>query len=297
MSEYTYSIVIPHHNIPDLLKRCLCSIPQREDIQVIVIDDNSSIENLEKVKNIEKDFSHVSFIYDSRGKGAGAARNLGLEKAKGKWILFVDSDDFLTEDAFSIIDQYKSTDYDIIYFKIKSVYSDNLTPSEREKEFSASVDELKSDKDKLTFWLKYKFTEPWSKLIRLSLLRENNIQFQESFVANDYYFSVASGYFARNIHFDHYPIYVYTDRRDSLSKDIWSNPAKVGSRLSVYFEVEKFAKRNEIYISPFSFWGLSTIIHSNLRIPYKRICKEKGVSYYKCLFSSLLIRSNLSFST
>ena len=40
MKEITYTFIIPHHNCPDLLDRCLSSIPQRDDIQIVVVDDN-----------------------------------------------------------------------------------------------------------------------------------------------------------------------------------------------------------------------------------------------------------------
>ena len=48
-----YSIIIPHYNIPDLLRRCLESIPQRDDVQVIVVDDCGSADNRRKLKNFE----------------------------------------------------------------------------------------------------------------------------------------------------------------------------------------------------------------------------------------------------
>ena len=92
--KYNFSIIIPHKNTPDLLKRCVSSIPRREDVQIIIVDDNSD----EKIV----DFEHFPFlgtpnatvVFDKSSKGAGHARNIGLEKAEGKWYLFADSDDF-----------------------------------------------------------------------------------------------------------------------------------------------------------------------------------------------------------
>ena len=56
-NDIIYSIIIPHHNIPDLLRRSLTSIPFREDIQVIIVDYCSDQEYLLSVKKIEEDFS------------------------------------------------------------------------------------------------------------------------------------------------------------------------------------------------------------------------------------------------
>ena len=87
----TYSLVIPHKNTPKLLQRCLESIPQREDVEVIVVDDNSD-EHLKPYVN-----RHDVILLDigsDWSKGAGRARNIGLSQAKGRWVLFADADDY-----------------------------------------------------------------------------------------------------------------------------------------------------------------------------------------------------------
>ena len=82
-----------------MLLRCLGSIPIREDVQVIVADDNSDITEVDDVNlfSLPEKYPHVEFIWgknENGRKGAGYARNLGLEKAKGKWLVFADADDF-----------------------------------------------------------------------------------------------------------------------------------------------------------------------------------------------------------
>ena len=84
----TFSVVIPHHNIPLLLQRCLDSIPDTPDIQVIVVDDNSSDSVVDFSKFPGKDRKHTTVILDKAGGGAGHARNVGLEHAIGKWLVF-----------------------------------------------------------------------------------------------------------------------------------------------------------------------------------------------------------------
>lgn len=73
-----YSIIIPHYNIPDLLRRSLVSIPHREDVQIIVVDDHSSEQVLTELRVIEKDLPYVQFVYSEENKGGGHARNVGL---------------------------------------------------------------------------------------------------------------------------------------------------------------------------------------------------------------------------
>ena len=81
--SFNYTIIIPHHNLPHLLYRCLSSIPNRNDIQTIVIDDKSDEQYIQDLKEIESQFVNVSFYYLSECSGAGKARNIGLKKALG----------------------------------------------------------------------------------------------------------------------------------------------------------------------------------------------------------------------
>ena len=74
MSNINYSIIIPHKNIPQLLQRCLDSIPIRDDVQVIVVDDNSdtdkvNFDNFPKWKG-----KNYEYYLTKEGKGAGSFR-------------------------------------------------------------------------------------------------------------------------------------------------------------------------------------------------------------------------------
>ena len=83
---YNYSFIIPHKNCPDLLQRCVDSIPERDDVQVIVVDDNSDDGKKPSLKNHKN--LQVILLDATQSKGAGRARNVGLEHAEGKWLLF-----------------------------------------------------------------------------------------------------------------------------------------------------------------------------------------------------------------
>ena len=76
-SPNTVSYTHLHKNIPNLLQRCLDSIPNREDVQIIVVDDNSdpNIVDFDKFPGLNR--SNVEVIFTKEGKGAGYARNTG----------------------------------------------------------------------------------------------------------------------------------------------------------------------------------------------------------------------------
>lgn len=119
----TFSIIMPHKEIPDLLMRCLKSIPMSEDIQVIVVDDNSADAGIYLDKYPELSRFYLEFVRTTKGGWAGYASNVGLEHAKDKWILFADADDFFVEDMNDIICTYVDLETDVIFFKNKAVLS------------------------------------------------------------------------------------------------------------------------------------------------------------------------------
>ena len=85
-----YTFIIPHKDCLTLLKRCIASIPVRDDIQIIVVDDHSNHE----IQDFNSLPSRIELFRLVDYHGAGAARNEGLLHARGKWILFADCDDY-----------------------------------------------------------------------------------------------------------------------------------------------------------------------------------------------------------
>ncbi|MBO7302380.1 MAG: glycosyltransferase family 2 protein [Bacteroidaceae bacterium] len=114
------SIIIPHYNLSrDLLDRCLKSIAlqglSNEEHEVIVVDDGS----IERPYWITEQYNGTILINAEHG-GLGHARNIGMEKAKGEYILFIDSDDYLQPDSLKkCIEKLKDEKAQILRFKFK----------------------------------------------------------------------------------------------------------------------------------------------------------------------------------
>lgn len=214
MKEYNYTVIIPHYNIPELLRRCLQSIPKRDDTQVIVIDDNSSDETKTKLNKFLNEFDNIELISLNENGGGGKARNAGLEKAKGKYILFADADDYFNYCIGSIFDEYISKDIDLVFFTSNSVESNTYQVSNFTKDkYSIAV------RNKDEFKLRYVYGVPWGKLINRSMIVKHDIKFQETFRHNDVGFSYLIGYYAKTINYDQRALYNYTFRNDSVSRN------------------------------------------------------------------------------
>ena len=216
---FTYSIVIPHKNCVPLLQRCLNSIPKRNDIQVIVVDDVSDLSESERtlMESFANERTQVVFL--TQTKFAGGARNVGLSLAEGKWLVFADSDDFFTKEAFSIFDDYKDSDYDIVFFGHSACYSDNLEPTTRLGDRTKYLEEfVKTHSERSEKQLRYRNPSPTSKMILNSFIKEKDLKYEEIWASNDSMFSLLSGYYATTIAGDNRIVYCSTIRRGSLTQ-------------------------------------------------------------------------------
>ena len=100
----TLSIIIPVYNSESYLSRCLESITNQysNDIEIILIDDGSRDSSGIICDNFSKKYYNITVIH-TINQGVSAARNEGINLAKGDWIWFVDSDDTITSDSFFYI--------------------------------------------------------------------------------------------------------------------------------------------------------------------------------------------------
>jgi glycosyltransferase involved in cell wall biosynthesis len=293
MESFIFSIIIPHKNIPDLLQRCLDSIPRREDIQIIVVDDNSD-ENQVDFNNFPGlNDKHVELYLTKEGKGAGYARNVGLIHAKGKWLLFADADDFFTENAFNLFFAYKDSFHDIIYFKVTSCYSDTYEPANRCDRTNQLIESFFHQKNDAENKLRCGHRAPWGKMIKTELVNKNEICFDEVLSADDMMFSTVTSITASSVNVVNAPVYCTTVRKGSIEHT--SSYEKLLSRYLVFLRVNEFLRKKgkhkyqnhtiqHIYFSTkygiipfFHFIGLSIRYRNN---PFIGIGGLKGVTSY-----------------
>ncbi|MBE5863049.1 MAG: glycosyltransferase [Lachnospiraceae bacterium] len=262
------SIIIPHYNTPALLKRLLDSIGFHEDVQIIVIDDNST-KDISLYQAVQKEYQsdHTIFLKNDSGKkGAGAARNIGLEYAEGQWVMFADSDDAFLETWYDTVLPFTGMAYDAVYFAPKSVSLDGVNPSERGAyltDLCASY--LSGDNSVSEMDVRSKFSVPWSKLIRHQLIREHHIRFDPVMHANDVMFSSKVGCFAKTIQVVSDPIYCLCDTSSSLTANV---------------SEKAFYVRTEVFCDYYRFWsshGLYFDAQPLERLQY--VFKNFGVRY------------------
>jgi len=247
--KINYSIIIPHKNIPNLLRRCLDSIPRRDDVQIIVVDDNSDpdIVNFEQFPGLNDPFVEVFFTKE--GKGAGFARNIGLTKAVGKWLLFADADDFYNYCINDILNDYLDSDYDIIYFLNNSVDSDFYTTTYRCIGSNNLIKQWLNSSKKNDALLRYRRLVIWSKIFKKEFVNKYSIVFDEVSISDDTTFGYLTGHYASSVYADARALYCSTIRQDSLQHSKRSFEKKI-TEFYVICKYYKFYREHNI---PFTY--------------------------------------------
>lgn len=206
-----FSIIIPNRNNPELLSKCLDSIPKRDDIQIIVVDDNSDERLVDFNRYPGYDNPNVELVFSKEGKGAGYARNVGIKYAKGKWLVFCDSDDEIITDSFSRkLDEYLDSDADIIFFDVVVLDYETNEVLSANNPYQNIIRSKKKDRED---FCRYKLLVPWGKIIKKTLVDSYRIEFDETPVANDAFFSLKTGYYAKTVVVDKTPIYKWFAKR------------------------------------------------------------------------------------
>lgn len=284
------SIIIPHYNTPQLLIVLLESIPDETDIEVIVVDDRSTV-SLESCYEIIKTRNNIKwYVNSSSEKGAGVCRNKGIDKCNGKWIIFADADDYFVKGWINIVKEYYMAQEDLVYFVPVSVDLKTGKESKRHLYYKMILQEyLKKETLYNCTKVKTGFCTPWSKMYRGNLVRDEQVYFDEIMVSNDIMFVTRFAYIAKSIKVDRRNIYCVSRGGGTLTSkknkdNYWTRVDVVVKRykylkgiLSVrefkYAEINKYAIKQilDVFIEG---WGINTLV--NVLKKYK----ENGVRLF-----------------
>ena len=174
------SIIIPFNNGKKYLKKCLDSVTSTnyDNYEIILIDDFSK----DNSEEISKKYKNVKYFYTTEETiGVGNARNLGVEKSNGKYIMFLDVDDTIEKDLFKKLENYMNQDIDMIKYKMKII---------KDKEFYADgpIFEVTDGEDafnKLCFKDNY-LDSPCLYLIKKELPERTNLYFEKNVYHEDF---------------------------------------------------------------------------------------------------------------
>lgn len=206
------SIIIPHRNSIHFLPKLFSSIPVSDKIEILLVDNTPQPIIKDDIGIIRE----YKLLYSDPARGAGGARNVGIENATGKWLIFADADDYFEEGAFDIFYQYLNAEEDVIYFSMRGVRLDNGAYSTRGSSIANLVQNYVDGKIAETNIRVYYFS-PCAKLVRHSLVKKFNLSYDEVPAGNDSFFALTIGYYAQAIKVVNQVVYIVTESGNSLT--------------------------------------------------------------------------------
>lgn len=265
------SIIVPAYNEEARIYKCIKSILDQtyQMIELIVVDDGSTDNTFEVINNFHDSRIHVSSIKNS---GQGHARNVGIDLSSGKYIMFVDSDDYVDPNIVEVLYQkIKDEDSDISICNIIKEYSNK-------SENFVNYNNCTNDKI-ANFMISH--PGPVARLYKRDLFIKNNIYFKENCIYEDLATIPKLGLYAKRISYIDEYLYHYVIRENSSM-----NQSKYNEKLDDIFKVmddltNNFDINNEYYYHILEYLYIEHLLYSaNMRfLNYKEgITKVKKIS-------------------
>lgn len=174
-----YSVIVPcyncEHTIINSVNSCLKYMKDRKDIELILVNDGSTDSTAQILNTISQNDKRIKIVNKQNG-GPSSSRNMGIEKATGKYILFLDSDDEFIDDVFSI---EPDNNNDVLIFG----FYQNIIPAR------CKIDYIPFS-DSLNYLYSNNFLNPvWNKIYSRDFLISNNIRFSDMMYGEDRIFN------------------------------------------------------------------------------------------------------------
>lgn len=272
-----FSLILPAYNVAPYLERCLRSILDQRmtDYEVILVDDGSRDDTPHICDDYAQKHACIRVIHKENG-GLSSARNAGLEQARGKYVWFIDSDDWIEPDALDILRKACETGADMVKFgyiraegDMRKVYHGIMPAGEYCAE---GIDKLL--KAAFTQAGKYQLSA-WSHAYRRAFLLENGMSFvsERIICSEDYLFSLQVLIRAKAVRVLDAPLYVYDLRQGSLTQSYKPDLALRYTELHRQLR-ESFSRADRLaqygpLIDRFYVWHL--IIGTAMAHEYRRI--------------------------
>ena len=231
MNKIKVSVIVPVYNTEKYLRKCLESVlfQTLKEIEIILINDGSKDNSHLICEEYRKRDKRIIYV-NKKNEGCSATRNIGISMAKGEYIAFVDSDDFIEKDMYKIMyDKAKEDNLDILICGIKLLdenykFLRGITPKKQSK----LIDYQKSGEGNC-------FNSQSNKLYKKSFILKNNIFFPIStHMGEDLFFNIKAFYFTKKI-----------DIIEGLYYNYYNNLSSVTHNLNKKFEI--FITLHEIF--------------------------------------------------
>lgn len=236
-----YSFIVPVYNTEKYLKKCLDSLVNQtyKNFEIIVVNDGSTDKSSNIISKYQKKYKNI-IVIDKENEGLSMARNRGVQKSSGKYIIFVDSDDYVSNKLLEEVDK-KIDDSDILRFQIATEDEEYTKINEYHEESFESM----CGYDAFKYLSSYHFVEPaWCYVIRKNYYIENKFSFKKGVYHEDFGLIPYVIYKARKVKSIDFIGYYYIQRNGSImnNNDYKKTVKKAFDMLEQYKTMRLFAK-------------------------------------------------------
>ncbi|MDU5920536.1 MAG: glycosyltransferase family 2 protein [Clostridiales bacterium] len=230
--NYLISIIVPIYNVDKYLEECIESLKNQtyKNLEIILINDGSADNSEQICREEAKQDNRIVFINKKNG-GAASAKNKGLKVAKGDYITFVDSDDFIEPDMIEyMVNTIKKYNSDIIQCSFINLYK-NTEKFKQDK----IVEQRISSKDFLELFLtKWDSSLFWNKLFKRDVIE--NVFFKEGRCIDDEFFTYKCVINSKSIVTSNKIVYNYRMRKSGVMKSESSQKQILKDRVDYLYE-------------------------------------------------------------
>ena len=200
MDNIKISVIIPIYNGEKYISRCLDSVLKRQEniyVDVICVDDGSTDATVDILNEYKKCFSNLTVV-TQENRGLSIARNVGLNLAKGEYVYFVDSDDYIKDNMLTyVVDICESNNLDILSFSFES-FGENKKMEETYPHIIFDIkrkynydDIIRNGRDMLIKFCSVNeyYVMVWTQIFKRKFLLENSIEFFRNLIYEDNLFT------------------------------------------------------------------------------------------------------------
>ena len=283
------TVIVPVYNAEKFITKCVKSVLTQtyENIELILVNDGSKDNSLGVLKHLESCYPDIIKVFSQENKGKEAARNFGIDNAAGKYLTFLDSDDWIDEDYIEVL-YAAAQNSDIVVSGYKRYSNDYIfqyasVPTENE-------------------WAKFKYCSTAGKMYSAEFVNKNHLRYKKFNFGEDAYFSVYAYSLTNRVSVVPYAGYCNYenilsvtniqkyDEKNLMSiviKDLdnaisGTNPGNIDKKLLSYFYIKTLV--------------LDTFLHKDY-VDCKYLTNEfkENVSWYKSVLTKMNLKFKLRF--
>ena len=263
------SIIIPVYNSEKYISKCLDSLINQtyKDYELLIVNDGSTDNSQNIINEYKNKYPEIIVLKEQENLGVAVTRNNAIEEAKGKYIMFIDNDDFVDKDYVeTFVKEIEKNDYDVI-----------LGGYRRPNKEGKIVKELKLPQED---WAKFMIFAPWARIYKREYLIKNDIKFLHVNIGEDVFFNIQAMLISDKIKIIDYIGYnwFYNEQSVSNTKQKNINNLQIYKLLNSCYDIllkknilEKHYEIIEMYFIRYIVWFL---LFSTKKVKYETIKLE-----------------------